>query len=224
MDPSEPGFGRSIRARSAGHVRGVLPESDPQVAAAGRATGSAGSARPARRGSLLIERPGLAAPQPPRGAGAAPGPDAPVEADAPVTRPSLSGLGVAGLTPRRAGLLLSCLLAGWVAFTFARQVAEASDAQALADAMRDANGSLAAEVSDLQEELALVQEPRYVEQQARAYQLGSKRERPFTLAPDAPPLADDAPGSASRRVGYRPEARSPLDSWLTLLFGPAPGD
>jgi hypothetical protein len=38
------------------------------------------------------------------------------------------------------------------------------------------------------------------------------------LDPDAPPLPDNAPGSAALRVGA-PPAISPLESWLSLLFG-----
>ena len=30
----------------------------------------------------------------------------------------------------------------------------------------------------------------------------------------------DAPGSAGVRVGAETDARSPLDAWLSLLFGP----
>jgi hypothetical protein len=40
------------------------------------------------------------------------------------------------------------------------------------------------------------------------------------LDPGAPPLPADAPGSAGLRVGA-PTPVSPLDRWLTLLFGPS---
>jgi len=49
--------------------------------------------------------------------------------------------------------------------------------------------------------------------------LGGPDEIPFMLAADAPPLAADAPGSASVRVGADLERRSPLETWLALLFG-----
>jgi hypothetical protein len=45
------------------------------------------------------------------------------------------------------------------------------------------------------------------------------REIPFTLADDAPPLGPDAPGSAAVRLGAVADRRSPLESWLDLLFG-----
>ena len=69
-------------------------------------------------------------------------------------------------------------------------------------------------------ELELVTEERWVLQQARAYQLGSRKERPFAIAPGAPALPDDAPGSAARRLGADPVERSPLEAWLEVLFGP----
>ena len=43
----------------------------------------------------------------------------------------------------------------------------------------------------------------------------------FTLDPQAPALAADAPGSASVRLGAESARVSPLDRWLTLLFGPS---
>ena len=49
---------------------------------------------------------------------------------------SLADLPVAGLTRRRIALLLGALVAAWVIVLFARQVGEASEATARADAMR----------------------------------------------------------------------------------------
>ena len=60
----------------------------------------------------------------------------------------------------------------------------------------------------------------FVAFQARAFGMGGPKERRFTLAADAPPLPSDAPGSASLRVGAALERQDPLDSWLSLLFGP----
>ena len=72
----------------------------------------------------------------------------------------------------------------------------------------------------LRDELSLVQTQRWILQQARAYGLGSKSERPFEIAADAPPISPDAPGSPARRLGSVAERRSPLDGWLDALFGP----
>jgi hypothetical protein len=79
-------------------------------------------------------------------------------------------------------------------------------------------------VRDLKRELELVAGPAWVAQQARAYQLGAADERAFRLAPGAPTLAPDAPGSTTVRLGAELEAPlGPLEAWLELLFGPAPG-
>jgi cell division protein FtsB len=135
------------------------------------------------------------------------------------TTGSLSDLPVAGLTRRRIALLLGALVAAWVVVLFARQVGEASAATTQADDMRASNVTLQAEVAAAQRELAQIQQPAYIAQQAREYRLGDPREIPFIIADDAPPLGADAPGSAAVRLGAVVERRSPIDSWLDLLFG-----
>ncbi len=136
---------------------------------------------------------------------------------------SLADLPVAGLTRRRVALLLGSLIAAWVILLFAHQVGQASEASARADAMRTSNASLQADVAGLQTELALIQRQAYVEQQARAYRLGTPREIPFALADNAPALPPDAPGSANVRLGAVAEQPSPLEQWIRLLFGPGGG-
>jgi cell division protein FtsB len=132
---------------------------------------------------------------------------------------SLADLPVAGLTRRRIALLIGALVAAWVIVLFARQVGEASEATARADAARMSNAALAANVVDLQRELELIQRDAYIGQQARIYRLGTPQEIPFTLADDAPSLAPDAPGQAAVRLGAVTMRQSPLDAWLDLLFG-----
>jgi cell division protein FtsB len=134
---------------------------------------------------------------------------------------SLADLPVAGLTRRRIGLLLGALVSAWVILLFAHQVGQASEASAKADAMRASNAALQANVTALQSELALIQRQAYVEQQARAYRLGTSREIPFAIADNAPSLPPDAPGSAGVRLGAALERPSPLQQWIRLLFGPA---
>lgn len=143
--------------------------------------------------------------------------------DGPGRRSSpLEGLSVAGITRRRTAVGLGAVLALWIVIVFARQVGDASAATARADAIRAANASLATEVASLQAELRLVQGSEYIAQQARGYGLGTPQERPFALAPDASPVASGAPGSAALRLGAVAAARSPLETWLSLLFGPSP--
>jgi len=132
----------------------------------------------------------------------------------------LSSLAIAGLTRRRTAMMIGALVAVWVVIVFARQVGAASAATARAEQMATDNAALTTEVDAMARELSQIQQPGFVQQVARAYGLGGRKEIAFALAPDAPPLADDAPGSASHRVGSEAARVSPLDRWLTLLFGP----
>lgn len=115
-----------------------------------------------------------------------------------------------------AGIIAASLLA----LSFLRQVGEASDAANHADELRAGNAVLQEEVARLQRDLGRVQDPRYILLAGRAYGLGGPREIPFALAAGAPPLAADAPGSASVRLGAPPLHRTPLEAWLEVLFGP----
>lgn len=137
---------------------------------------------------------------------------------------SLADLPIAGLTRRRVALILGSLVAAWVLLLFARQVGEAGDATARAAAMRDANEQLTAQTRALQSELALIQRQAYITQAAREYRLGTAKEIPFQLDENAPALPDDAPGSASVKLGTDAVKPTPLDQWGRLLFGPGPED
>jgi hypothetical protein len=77
------------------------------------------------------------------------------------------------------------------------------------------------DVARLQRDLYHVQDEHYIQLEGRAYGLGGKGEIPFALAAGAPALAADAPGSAAVRLGAPERPRSPLDAWLSLLFGDA---
>lgn len=154
--------------------------------------------------------------------------DAPDEAEATTSsasgavtigEPGLAALPIIGITRRRAAILLGALLAAWVIVLFARQVSEASAATGRAETMVAENTARKSEIAGLEGELQRIEQRRFVIQQARGYGLGGSREIAFTLDTGAPPLANDAPGSAGLRVGARTSS-SPLDSWLTLLFGP----
>jgi cell division protein FtsB len=132
----------------------------------------------------------------------------------------LAGLPVAGITRRRLAFLAAAFVSAWIVVVFARQVGEASEATTRAEQMQIANAELAADVASLERELELIQRQDYILQQARGYRLGAPNEIPFTLAPDAPPLTADAPGSAAVRLGAGEPSITPLESWLSLLFGP----
>jgi cell division protein FtsB len=139
-------------------------------------------------------------------------------------RVSLDGLGVAGIHSRHLVAGAVAVVVAWVLFSFAGQVSEAASAADRTERLRAENAALTASVGDLERELGIVAGPAWVAQQARAYQLGAADERAFRLAPGAASLAPDAPGSPTVRLGAERERQlSPLEAWLELLFGPAPG-
>lgn len=135
-------------------------------------------------------------------------------------RVDLTGLSIAGITRRRVGWAAAGLLAVWILIVFARQVGDAAAASNRATQMAADNAALAAEVQALQAEVDLIVQPDYVAIQARGHQLGTDREIPFSLSPTVAPPVDGAPGSASVRLGASADRQTPLESWLSLLFGP----
>ena len=132
--------------------------------------------------------------------------------------PDLSALPIAGITQRRIAIVLGALIAAWIVLLFARQVGDASAASSRAEAMIAENAIRHSEIAGLERELDRIQQRRFILQQARAHGLGGHKEIAFTLDVDAPPLPADAPGSAAVRVGAL-NAVTPLESWLSLLFG-----
>ena len=144
-------------------------------------------------------------------------------ASAPETRPTvdLATLPIVGLNRRRMAMIASAMLAAWIVIAFGRQVAEASAASTRAQDIATGNVMLSREVAAMERELEAIGRQRFVEQQARAHGVGGVDEVAFTLAPDAPSLAPDAPGSAAVRLGAEVEDVSPLERWLTVLFGPS---
>lgn len=133
----------------------------------------------------------------------------------------LAALPIVGLTRRRMAAIASALLAVWIVVAFARQVSEASDASRRAEDIATGNARLRLEVAAMERELEAIARQRFIDQQARGYGVGTSREIPFTLAPDSPSLGAEAPGSASLRVGADIDAVSPVERWLTVLFGPS---
>jgi cell division protein FtsB len=136
-------------------------------------------------------------------------------------RIDLSGLSVAGITRRRVGLVAGAFLAIWIVVVFARQVGDAAAASNRAAQLAADNVALAAEVESLQSEVDRIVRPEVVAIAARGERLGDARETPFTLDPSVPAPVDGAPGSASVRLGATSDRQTPLESWLSLLFGPA---
>src|SRR5262245_6277245 len=144
----------------------------------------------------------------------------PLEDDAPPARLDPATLPMPSLSRRRVVTAAGILAASLLVLSFVRQIGEATEATERAAELRAGNAALRNEVAGLQEDLGHVQDPRFIALQARAYGLGGPREIPFALAGGAEPLAADAPGSASVRLGAQPVPTSPLDAWLEVLFGP----
>ena len=138
----------------------------------------------------------------------------------PRRRASLDGFSIAGITRRRVGWLVAAFLSAWILLVFARQVADTAAKAAEADRARTSNAQVAQHVVDLQREFALIQQQAFITQQAHGLGLGGDNDHAFVLAADAPPLADDAPGSAAVRLGGETDRQTPLESWLSILFGP----
>jgi len=149
-------------------------------------------------------------------------PGAPIDGDADNTvAVDLGSLPIAGLTRRRMAIIAAAMLAAWIVIAFARQVSDASAAATRAQDIATGNGMLRLEVAAMERELDAIARQRFVEQQARAHRVGGAHEVPFALAPDAPALPADAPGSAAVRLGADGDGVSPMERWLTVLFGPS---
>lgn len=145
--------------------------------------------------------------------------DADAEAEGRPAAADLSGIAIAGITRRRLAFLAGSLVTVWILVVFARQVGEASTANSRVVQTRDANAALAGRVAALEREYELIQRRKWIRQQAHAYGLGEPGEIPFALG-DAGPLPPDAPGSAAVRLGAITDETTPLEAWLSLLFGP----
>jgi hypothetical protein len=147
---------------------------------------------------------------------ATPQPSQPEPHQAPLVDPAT--LPMPTLSRRRVVTAAGALIAALLALSFARQVGDATAAANRADDLRTGNTALSDEVARLQADLSHVQDPRFILLQGRSFGLGGAHEIPFALAAGAPPLAADAPGSASVRLGA-PARKSPIDAWLEVLFG-----
>lgn len=135
--------------------------------------------------------------------------------------PDLAALPIAGITRRRMAGVVGGLLAVWIIIVFTRQVGDAAAATTRAEEIAQGNQARQGQVAALERELQVIARGRYVDQQARGYGMGSDTEVAFSLAAGAPTLPDDAPGSAAVRVGADIHHVSPLERWLTVLFGPS---
>jgi len=120
-----------------------------------------------------------------------------------------------GAPGRYLGWLLALLVAVVVAVSLARVVLQAADASAQVDRLRESNAELRARVEALAAEKRIVTSPIFVGVAGRAHGYGDPNERAFGLLPGGPP----PPRLADETASVAGDAGSPLDAWLTLLFG-----
>lgn len=108
------------------------------------------------------------------------------------------------------------MLALWLVLVFGRALTELNEATERAAAVGAESAALQARLEAGQRELELVQTDAFQAHQARAYGLGREGERAFALETGAPPAPVVTPLGAEAPS----PARTPLQSWLVLLFGP----
>jgi hypothetical protein len=138
------------------------------------------------------------------------------DGDRPQGSPPRRRLPLRRLTRRHLTFVAGGVVAGWVALVIAGAVGDSSAVNQRAADLRVENAALQARLDSIRREEQLVQSEAYVSLEARAYGMGRGNERAFTLQPGAPPpprlkLLGEDPSEG--------KASSPLDDWLTLLFG-----
>jgi hypothetical protein len=123
---------------------------------------------------------------------------------------------VAGVTRRHLAFAIGAVVVAWVVLVFARAVSDSSAATDRVGELRGENALLEAQLAAGERELEQIREPRFIEQQARAYGMGAAGERAFALPVDA----GDPPEIRPLGSGFGDERpRAPLEAWLDLLFG-----
>ena len=121
-------------------------------------------------------------------------------------RPSRLGIGV----------LVVIVVAVWFVIAFARTMTQLNDATARTAAVRADNAALTQRLAAAQQEADLLQSDPYLRFAARSFGMGGPGERAFGLEPGAPSPAAIVPLGAPPTA---PAPASPIDSWLSLLFG-----
>jgi len=122
------------------------------------------------------------------------------------------------LRPTRLGIgvVVAIVVALWFVLAFARTMTQLNDATARTAAVRADNAALTQRLAAAQAEADLLQSDAYLRFAARSFGMGGPGERAFGLAPGAPLPASIVPLGAAPTANA---AASPLDNWLSLLFG-----
>ena len=122
------------------------------------------------------------------------------------------------LRPTRLGIgvVVAIVVALWFVLAFARTMTQLNDATARTAAVRADNAALTQRLAAAQAEADLLQSDAYLRFAARSFGMGGPGERAFGLAPGATLPASIVPLGAVPTANV---AASPLDNWLSLLFG-----
>jgi cell division protein FtsB len=122
------------------------------------------------------------------------------------------------LRPTRLGIgvVVAIVVALWFVLAFARTMTQLNDATARTAAVRADNAALTQRLAAAQTEADLLQSDAYLRFAARSFGMGGPGERAFGLAPGAPSPAGIVPLGAAPTANV---AASPLENWLSLLFG-----
>lgn len=122
------------------------------------------------------------------------------------------------LRPTRVHLALlgAVFVSLWVVLAFGSTMAQLNDATERAAVVRAQNAELTSRLAGAQTESALLQSEAYLRFEARGFGMGMPGERSFGLAPGAPAPAPMIPLGGSADT---PAPATPLDNWLSLLFG-----
>jgi cell division protein FtsB len=111
---------------------------------------------------------------------------------------------------------MAMLVCVWLVVIFGRALAEANSLTARLAIEQSVNEQLQARVDAGRREITLVQTSAFLDFEARLFGMGHAGEKPFALEPGAPspaaitPLGNESPAAP---------VSTPLDDWLTLLFG-----
>jgi cell division protein FtsB len=115
-----------------------------------------------------------------------------------------------------AALVFGLFVAAGILLLFAGTLARATQLEQQAARAREEIAVLETRLELGRAEVDLMRSDAFVEQQARAAGLGTKAELPFRLPDDAPSPPPITPLGAGAPP---PEAGSPFDAWMALLFG-----
>lgn len=131
---------------------------------------------------------------------------------------ALPPLNARRLRPTRVhvAFLIAVVVAFWVVLAFSRTMAQLNEATERAASVRADNAVLTSRLAQAQTESALLQSDAYLRFEARGFGMGKPGERAFGLAPGAPEPAPMVPLGGSAAAQTQP---TPLENWLSLLFG-----